>query len=65
MPDISMCRNRTCPSRMQCYRYRAKPSEWRQSYAFFQPNPNGECDAFSGIWPDQSEDRLVPTADLP
>jgi hypothetical protein len=31
MPDLSMCRDRGCPSRVGCVRYRAEP--WvRQSY---------------------------------
>ena len=34
MPDISMCRDHACPSRGQCYRYMATPSE-RQTYAEF------------------------------
>lgn len=35
MPDISMCDNRSCPSNKYCYRFTAKPSEFRQSYADF------------------------------
>ena len=35
MPDISMCRNETCDKKMSCYRYRAIPNPYRQSYAAF------------------------------
>lgn len=35
MPDISMCNNAICPSKENCYRFTAKPSEFRQSYAKF------------------------------
>jgi hypothetical protein len=36
MPDISMCINRTCPSKLECYRYIATPNPLRQSYARFE-----------------------------
>lgn len=32
MPDISMCDGGSCPLRKRCYRFTAKPSEFRQSY---------------------------------
>lgn len=35
MPDISICTNKACPSKEYCYRFTAKPSEFRQSYADF------------------------------
>lgn len=35
MPDISMCTNKKCEKKHQCYRYMAKPS-WRQSYSAFE-----------------------------
>ena len=45
MPDISMCSNKTCPLKKDCYRYTAKPSEFRQSYSNFSecliPSANG------------------------
>lgn len=37
MPDITMCCNRECPLREKCYRYRARPSKYWQSYAFYKP----------------------------
>jgi len=35
MPDISMCADKTCTLRMNCFRYRAVPNPWRQSYSTF------------------------------
>jgi len=32
MPDISMCLDGECPSRLTCWRFMATPSECRQSY---------------------------------
>ena len=32
MPDISMCKGKTCPLKESCYRYTATPNEFRQSY---------------------------------
>ena len=53
MPDISMCNNALCPSKDYCYRFTAKPSEFRQSYINFTLEsdeiscsyfmPNGKC----------------------
>lgn len=35
MPDITMCKNESCPVRKTCYRYMAKPTPEQQSYAIF------------------------------
>ena len=37
--DISLCRNTNCPLRNNCYRFTAKPDEFRQSYTNFSYNP--------------------------
>lgn len=37
MPDITMCCNHECPLREKCYRYRARPDKYWQSYAFYKP----------------------------
>lgn len=37
MPDITMCINDSCPLRKKCYRYRAVPSKYRQSFCRFEP----------------------------
>ena len=37
MPDIAMCKGEGCPIRDDCYRYRATPSEYVQSYFAVTP----------------------------
>lgn len=37
MPDITMCRGKDCPKKDSCYRFTAKPNEWRQSYFLESP----------------------------
>lgn len=32
MPDITMCNGGDCPLKETCYRYKATPSEFLQSY---------------------------------
>ncbi len=46
MPDISMCKNESCPSKNKCYRYTATPLK-EQFYGYF-PLKEGEnmCDFF-------------------
>lgn len=61
MPDISMCRNKECPERMFCYRYRAIPNERWQSYAEFKYGENG-CEDFWPITKGESRVR-VPSED--
>ena len=50
MPDISMCRNETCPLRMTCYRFIAKADPWGQTYSDFQWTEDNEgkvtCDSY-------------------
>ncbi len=46
MPDISMCKNNACPSRNDCYRFSAKPNEYRQAYAEFDFGGGNCCDDF-------------------
>ena len=36
MPDISMCKSNICPLKETCYRFKATPSKFLQSYADFQ-----------------------------
>lgn len=44
MPDITMCDGNHCELRSTCYRYKAEPSKYMQSYFLKEPfqNPN-EC----------------------
>ena len=34
-PDIAMCKNKNCSKKDTCYRYKAKPNPYRQSYMSF------------------------------
>ena len=36
MPDISMCQNKECKFKEDCYRFTAKPSEFMQAYGDFK-----------------------------
>lgn len=50
MPDISMCKNKTCVLRDNCYRSTAIPNPIMQMYNTFQPykdrEGNWECDFY-------------------
>jgi hypothetical protein len=46
MPDITMCNGVGCEIKEICYRYKATPSEFRQSYFFNSPNNGLECDYY-------------------
>lgn len=35
MPDITMCKSKDCPERENCYRYKAIPTPYWQSYSDF------------------------------
>jgi hypothetical protein len=48
MPDISMCTNKDCPLKETCYRFKAIPDKYRQSYGGFAPDDKGECKYY---WP--------------
>jgi len=64
MPDISMCQNITCPLRFNCYRYTAKPSEHRQTWAPFQwkaVNGKAECSDFLPPMKHPTADETAPT----
>lgn len=62
MPDISMCRNFLCPSKDKCYRFRAVPSEFRQSYAGFKLEEKE--DKCSHFWEITKEDKLTPLKEI-
>lgn len=38
MADITMCKGNYCELAKTCYRYKAEPSEYRQSYYVKEPN---------------------------
>jgi len=46
-PDITMCSGQECPKKDTCFRYLAKPSEYRQSYFFDTPiKEDGTCEHY-------------------
>jgi hypothetical protein len=47
-PDIAMCLGTDCPHKESCYRYKAKPNEYRQSYFSVAPIKDGKCDMYWG-----------------
>jgi len=50
MPDISLCNNRECPLRAECYRYRAVPTSTVQTYTAFEvPEGEDRCEFFMDI----------------
>lgn len=56
MPDVSLCRDHECPSKVHCYRYRAKPSKCMQSYIEPKRKPNKvKCDMYESTagWDDR------------
>lgn len=53
MPDISMCEDNLCPSRLTCWRFTAKPFGLGQAYGEFERPPEVErCDYY---WPVKGE----------
>lgn len=50
MPDIAMCMNQECPLRERCYRFKAEPNPYRQSYLVdMKPQADGTCTHFWGM----------------
>lgn len=49
-PDITMCKGHGCPIKESCKRFKAKPSEFKQSYFAKVPydHKNLECAEY---WP--------------
>ena len=46
MPDITMCKGVGCEAKETCFRYTAKPNEYRQSYFVETPDLNGGCEYY-------------------
>lgn len=49
MVDITLCANKKCPIRENCYRFKATPNEYRQSYADYDFAKDGKCEYFVKI----------------
>ena len=45
MADVTMCDNEECPLKEECYRFMAVACGL-QSYAYFTPNSEYDCDYF-------------------
>lgn len=50
--DITMCTGKNCPLSTKCYRFTAKPSEFRQSY-FVEPPYDEEKKSCEYFWADE------------
>lgn len=47
MVDISMCSGKNCPLKEKCYRFKAKPNKFMQSYFTIPPiKEDGTCEHF-------------------
>lgn len=46
MADITMCTNKTCSKRNNCYRFTATPNDYLQSYFDGKPGSNNDCNYF-------------------
>jgi hypothetical protein len=46
MADITMCNGNYCELAKTCYRYKAEPSKYNQSYFVKEPNINNQCDYY-------------------
>jgi len=62
MPDITMCEDKECPLRNECYRYRAIPNEFRQYYFCESPRQNDDCIEFYKI-PDRARIKDIKEED--
>lgn len=47
--DISKCEGTNCPLKETCYRFRAIPNEYRQSYFMEPPFKDDKCDFYLKI----------------
>jgi len=49
MPDISMCDNNICPSKEECYRFKAIPNDYQTYTSFIVKENEDKCDDFMKI----------------
>jgi predicted RNA-binding Zn-ribbon protein involved in translation (DUF1610 family) len=51
MADFTLCQNKNCPSKKDCYRYQCTPNPIYQSYSLFVYNEEaGKCEDFVQYW---------------
>ena len=57
MADITMCKVKDCPLKEGCYRFKAEPSKYRQSYFIGIPfdKKNKKCDMY---WKNKFENGI-------
>jgi hypothetical protein len=60
MPDITMCEGGLCPIKQGCHRYKAKPSEYLQSYFSRAPYDRKNPMSCEYFWPIKREAPDVP-----
>ena len=58
MADITMCKDKECKLISMCYRFKANPSEHRQSYFGKSPRKKNKCDMFWGEANQQLAERI-------
>lgn len=51
MPDMTMCRNETCPLKWDCYRYCAMPDDIQSFACFVFRDKDNACSHFMKILP--------------
>ena len=49
MSDIAKCEGTNCPIKETCYRFKAIPNEYYQSYFMEIPFKDGKCDYYDKI----------------
>lgn len=64
MPDIAMCTSdngeTTCPVREKCYRFKAIPNEYRQTYFSVAPfKTNEECQYQMEYYPKDINGKII------
>ena len=62
MPDITMCNGAGCEAAEQCYRHRAIPNEFRQSFFVTAPVEEGGCAHFSSFTAGDRVREFIPEA---
>ena len=50
VPSTRGVKTRACPQRDTCYRFTAKPSEFRQSYFMHAPFTEDGCEHYMEVW---------------
>lgn len=57
--DIAMCSDSKCPSRIHCYRYRAKPNEYLQAWGPWK-HEGEKCEGYQSTsgWDDRNLEKM-------